>query len=160
MITYKLTPFALTLKQLGIADCTPFRGTEGSAGMDLSACLRKPLRIHAGETVKVPTGVCVFLGDNTFTFESLLCKLTGFYIPRSSIKGLQLENTVGVLDADYQGESFLKLYNKTHETIIVNPGDRLVQLVILPVLTSPWKKVDNFAITTLRGDKGDGSTSR
>ena len=136
MIQYQLTEQAKQLKEAGICDCTPVRGTPLSAGMDLKACLSEPLTIYPYETVKVMTGVKVFLGGTMeWMADSMLdgtddvtrqlpMTLCGLYLPRSSNKGLQLENTVGLLDVDFQGESFVKLYNKTEEQITIQPGDR------------------------------------
>lgn len=181
MIQYKLTKQAQQLKEQGICDCTPDRGTELSAGMDLKACVAQPVTIMPYDTVKVMTGVHVFLGGVQEQFETelkgaddisryLTISLAGLYLPRSSNKGLQLENTVGLLDVDFLGESFVKLYNKTEEPITIYPGDRLVQLVIIPAVMSPWEKVQEFAMVTTkgimvsaeteRGEGGDGSTGK
>jgi dUTP pyrophosphatase len=170
MIKYRLTEQARQLKKDGICDCTPIRGTKYSAGMDLKACLDKPVDIRPYETVKILTGVQVFLGIeeseiDMYGYEAdsyieYTLKLAGFYLPRSSNKGLQLENTVGLLDCDYQGESFVKLYNKTEETITIQPGERLVQLVIMPVIMDDWVEVDSFDSSTERGENGDGSTGK
>lgn len=184
MIQYKLTDQAKQFKEQGICDCTPVRGTPLSAGMDLKACIPLEIIIAPYETVKVMTGVRVFLGGAFEYFHSVLdgsseeegvvdrwlrFTLAGLYLPRSSNKGLQLENTVGLLDVDYMGESFVKLYNKTEEAIVIRPGDRLVQLVVVPAILSDWEEVEEFKMMTIdgevsaetqRGEGGDGSTGK
>lgn len=167
---YKFTDTAKKLLELGI-DLSPTRGTDKSAGIDLRLCSMEPVVIQPYETVKVFTGLHIYLGVNEEEYEisvdSIIQKkcwipyeLAGLYLPRSSNKGLQLENTVGLLDADYQGESFLKLYNKTEETIILQPGERIAQLVIFPALMLQGKEVREFVTQTKRGEGGDGSTGR
>jgi len=181
MIQYQLTDLARRYKEQGICDCTPVRGTDLAAGMDLKACLPKSIAVMPYSTTKIMTGVKIFLGadkelltdvihakypDN---FRAMSVTLCGLYLPRSSNKGLQLENTVGLLDSDFMGESFVKLYNKTEDPIIIFPGARVVQLVIVPAIISPWEEVSKFSImseegrvlaTTQRGEGGDGSTGR
>jgi dUTP pyrophosphatase len=125
--------------------------------MDLKACIANPVTIYPRQTAKIMTGVCVFLG---VLEESDQCQLAGLYIPRSSARGLVLVNTVGLLDCDYQGESFVKLRNVSDELITVEPGERLVQLIVVPVLTGAWKEVNEFDEITGRGEGGDGSTGR
>jgi len=181
MIQYQLTDLAREYKEKGICDCTPVRGTDLAAGMDLKACLPESIAIMPYDTVKVMTGIKVFLGADKEVLTGVIHKkypeysrnititLCGLYLPRSSNKGLQLENTVGLLDSDFMGESFVKLYNKTEEPIVISPGDRLVQLVIVPAVMSDWLEVNEFGIlseegiisaTTERGEGGDGSTGR
>ena len=181
MIQYQLTEQAKQLKEAGTCDCTPVRGTPLSAGMDLKACLAEPLTIYPMQTVKVMTGVKVFLGGTMeWMADSMLdgtedvtrqlpITLCGFYLPRSSNKGLQLENTVGLLDVDFKEESFVKLYNKTEEPIIILPGDRLVQLVVVPAIMQNWLEVPEFQMISSEGELvpavtersgGDGSTGR
>lgn len=170
MIKYKLTEKAKQLKEAGICDCTPVRGTSLSAGMDLKLCSEEPIVIIPYETVKVYTGLHIWLGelesikiDAHMTYylnKPASIQLAGLYLPRSSNKGLQLENTVGLLDCDFQGESFLKLYNKTEDTIVLKPGERIAQLVVFPVIMENWQEVESFEEETERGDGGDGSTGK
>jgi dUTP pyrophosphatase len=159
-IQYILTAKAKELKEKAICDCTPVRGTPVSAGMDLKACIEKPVTIYPGSSIKVMTGVKVFLG--TFPHdeqdEIFPMQLAGLYLPRSSQNGLILTNTVGLLDCDYQGESFVKWKNMGEEPVIIQPGERMVQLVIFPVMMLPWERVDSFTEWTERGEGGDGST--
>lgn len=161
MFKYKLTEEAKELKEKGICDCTPVRGTTLSAGLDLKACLANSIDIMPLETVKIFTGVHLHIGVGTIEYHNgLKATMAGLYLPRSSNKGLQLENTVGLLDDDYQGESFLKLYNKTDEPITINPGDRIAQLVIFQAFITDWQLVDTFTEVTERGEGGDGSTGK
>lgn len=153
-IKYIVTPRAKELLDKGI-NCLPTRGTPLSAGMDLKACTEEPIEIGPYETVKVLTGLKIYLGEVDYAEE---VELAGLYLPRSSVKGLQLENTVGLLDCDYQGESFIKLYNKTEEVVTIMPGERLAQLVIVPVCMFDWEEVESFEKETIRGEGGDGST--
>ena len=97
MIKYKLTEKAKQLKEAGICDCTPVRGTSLSAGMDLKLCSEEPIVIIPYETVKVYTGLHIWLGDTELGSDTIEVKMAGLYLPRSSNKGLQLENTVGLV---------------------------------------------------------------
>lgn len=173
-IQYKLTAEALALQGQGICDCSPVRGTPLSAGMDLKACLLKPLDILPYDTVKVGTGLHIWLGEvspkqpwitsdevpyNYWNQVTLPMQLAGFLLPRSSAKGIQLENTVGLLDCDYQQEVFIKLYNKTEDTITIAPSERIAQLVILPVVMDTWiLSQKDWEETSRIG--GDGSTGK
>lgn len=155
----KLTAEGERLHKLGYT-IFPRRATSQSAGLDLFPASEEPIIINPKETVKVYTGVRIWLD----TCEELSSKdfgLAGFYLPRSSNKSLQLENTVGLLDADFQGESFLKLHNK-HGLVpaVIYPNIAIAQLVIFPVWlgklhfdTSDWE-------ITERGEGGDGSTTK
>lgn len=165
MIQYKLTEKAKELLANGI-DVRPLRGTELSAGMDLKVCSEVPVTIKPYETVKVFTGLHIWLGETQDAKDELMTvegwyrfELAGLYLPRSSNKGIQLENTIGLLDCDFQGESFLKLYNKTEELITLQPGERVAQLVVIPAIMVPWEEVEDFHKETERTG-GDGSTGK
>lgn len=165
-IKYKLTDLAISLEHLFAEQGKqisfhPTRGTPLSAGMDLKACTLDPIDIRPYETVKVMTGLQIWLGERNKDMLSMWnYELAGLYLPRSSNKGLQLENTVGLLDCDYQGESFLKLYNKTEDVITIQPGERIAQLIVIPVIMDEWEEVQSFDTTTERGEGGDGSTGK
>jgi dUTP pyrophosphatase len=175
MIQYILTEHAKSLIAKGI-DVTPKRGTEHAAGMDLCACIDEPITLLPGEMRKIFTGVKVFLGTtkylvgkeydlttlNAVPVDKLVSevKLSGLYLPRSSSPGLKLENTVGLLDCDFQGESFVKLRNMSQEPVKIIPGERLVQLVIVPVVMDKWEQVTFFDETVSRNPLGDGSTGK
>jgi dUTP pyrophosphatase len=137
-------------------DFTPKRATSGSSGYALSACIKESLTIWQDEVVKIPTGVCIWIGNmydvNYINPNDLL--LAGLYLPRSSSPGLKLENTVGLLDSDYQGESFFKYRNISNFPITINPGDKIGQLVIIPTYIGNMTLVEEFEETTERGEGG------
>lgn len=144
-------------KYKSVFDFTPKRATEGSNGHDLFACSEEEIVIPPGKVAKVGSGVHVWIGsDQEIYFGSV--KLSGFLMPRSSIKGCMLTNSVGLFDEDYQGEYVASLWNRTDEPITIKPGQSLVQLVFvltaIPVLT----RVEDFAESTSRGQGGFGST--
>lgn len=156
MIQYTLTEKAKELEAKGIA-IRPIRGTPNSAGLDLAACIDEPVNIYPGIITKIPTGIKLFLGEKEWGSDILQIKLAGFYLPRSSNTELVLANTVGTLDCDFQGESFLKVTAREN-SFTINPGDRIAQLVItLAVMNEPLE-VESFTTETIRGEGGDGST--
>ncbi len=158
-IQYKLTEQAKKLKLEQDIDITPRRISKGDAGWDLSACINKPIKIYPEEVIKIPTGVCIFLGTSVMDWSKGEVTLAGLYLPRSSFKGLVLENTVGLLDSEYQEESFCKWRNRSDNIVTINPGDRMAQLVIFGANIIPWLKVEEFKELTERG-KGDGSSGK
>ena len=135
----------------------PSYKTELSAGIDLYACCDKPITIYPnGKAILVPTGLSVHM-DTTEFFAAI--------VPRSGTghkQGIIMGNTIGVIDADYQGQMFLSLWVRpngtTIEPIFVNPGDRLAQLIFLPVVRPSFKVVDEFSTSTVRGAGGFGHT--
>lgn len=157
-IQFKLTEKAKELKAKGI-DVTPRRMQKGDAGQDLSACIDEELLIYPGEVVKIPTGVCVWLGDDLLPQTEGNMTYAGLYLPRSSNQGLVLTNTVGLLDSAYQHESFCKWRNTSDDLVKIRPGDRMAQLVIFPAFIVDWLEVEEFEEITGRG-KGDGSSGK
>lgn len=153
MIQYILTETAHKLLAKGI-DVRPKRGTEFAAGMDLAACIEEPVTIFPGHITKIYTGLKIFLGTDTLIYKDI--HLAGLYLPRSSNTEMLLANTIGLLDGDFQHESFLKVTAREN-SFVINPGDRLAQLVVIPCINFPWKEVESFAQTTSRLG-GDGST--
>ena len=130
----------------------PAYATAGSAGMDLSAAVEAPLTIPAGEWRLVPCGVAVQIPPG----------FGGFVFARSGLavkKGITLCNGVGVIDNDYTGEIKIAVINLSDQDYTINPGDRIAQLVILPVETADFVVVDDLS-TTRRGSKGFGSTGK
>ncbi|RLA60503.1 MAG: dUTP diphosphatase [Epsilonproteobacteria bacterium] len=158
-IQFKLTELAESLKKTHDIDVTPRRMSLGDVGWDLSACLTNPLKIYPGEVYKVPTGVCIWLGESLQEQTDGDCAYAGLYLPRSSAKGLVLENTVGLLDSSYQKESFCKWRNISDNIVILNPGDRMAQLVVFGADITQWEEVEEFHKDTDRGH-GDGSSGR
>ena len=123
---------------------TPTYGSPEAAGADLYACLEAPLTIAPGETAKIPTGYA------------------GLIFARSSLgvkRGLAPANKVGVVDSDYRGEFLIFLYNQSQEPQTVAPGERVAQLVIVPVRQAHFEEVDTLE-ETQRGQGGFGSTGR
>ncbi len=131
----------------------PTYATAGSAGLDLRALLDEPLLIQPGETVLVRTGIAVFIGDPG---------VAGLILPRSGLghkHGIVLGNLVGLIDADYQGELMISVWNRSAEAFTLAPGDRLAQYVLVPVLQATFEPVDAFEATA-RGVGGFGSSGR
>lgn len=127
------------------------RATESSAAIDLHACLDAPLTIQPGQAVKVGAGIAVNIQNNDY------CAMV---LPRSGLgsKGLILGNTVGLIDPDYQGEIVLCLWNRTDGLKLVNPMERVAQLLFLPIARPELNFVEEFTSKTERGNRGFGST--
>lgn len=131
----------------------PFYATAGSAGLDLRACIEEQQTINPGETVLVPTGLEVHIEDSN---------LCGMILPRSGLghkHGIVLGNLVGLIDSDYQGQLMISVWNRGQNSFVLNPMERIAQLVIVPVVQVDFNIVDEFS-TTDRLDKGFGSTGR
>jgi dUTP pyrophosphatase len=131
----------------------PHYATPGAAGMDLRACIEAPVRLHPGESMLVPSGIAIHL-DNP--------GIAAMILPRSGLghkHGIVLGNLVGLIDSDYQGEIFISLWNRGHEVFLLNPLDRIAQLVIVPVMQVTFNVVDKFE-ESHRGDGGFGSTGK
>lgn len=131
----------------------PTYGTPGSAGMDLRACLAEPLTLEPGQTQLISTGLAIFLDDPS---------IAATILPRSGLghkHGIVLGNLVGLIDSDYQGELMVSCWNRGQSTFTIEPGDRIAQLVLLPVLQANFTLVEDFAPTD-RGIGGFGSTGR
>lgn len=132
----------------------PSYATDGSAGLDLRVCIQEPIQIAPQETVLLPTGLAIYIADPN---------LAAVILPRSGLghkNGIVLGNLVGLIDSDYQGELKVSCWNRnTHEHFTVNPGDRIAQLVFLPVVQASFTVVDSFD-ETQRGAGGFGSSGR
>ena len=131
----------------------PSYGTPGSAGLDLRACIDAPLAIEPGQTVLVPTGLAIHIGDPGYA---------AMILPRSGLghkNGIVLGNLVGLIDSDYQGQLMVSTWNRSHTTFTLQPMDRLAQLVIVPVLQVGFNVVEEFA-SSERGAGGFGSTGK
>lgn len=129
----------------------PEYATAQSAGMDLRAMVDAPLTLAPGETALVPSGLAIHLGDPT------LCAVV---LPRSGLghrQGLVLGNLTGLIDADYQGPLMISLWNRGPAPLTVQPGDRVAQLVFLPIARATWRLVDAFDASA-RGEGGFGHT--
>lgn len=129
----------------------PSYATPGSAGLDLCACLATELIIEPGETQLLPTGISIYIEDP---------KLCATILPRSGLghkHGIVLGNLVGLIDADYQGPLMVSCWNRGTQSYTISPGDRIAQLVFLPVVQANFEIVHSFE-TTSRGQGGFGHT--
>jgi dUTP pyrophosphatase len=134
-------------------DQLPAYATAGSAGLDLRACINEPLHIQPGTTHLIPTGLAIHLADPAYA---------AMILPRSGLghkHGIVLGNLVGLIDSDYQGELMVSTWNRGNTEFILNPMDRLAQLVIVPVLQVRFNVVDEFDSSS-RGAGGFGSTGK
>lgn len=151
------TPAAHTLEiklldpRFGDSWPLPAYATEASAGLDLRAALDAPLRLEPGDTALVPSGIAIHLADPA------LCAVI---LPRSGLghrHGIVLGNGTGLIDADYQGPLLISVWNRSRETFTMQPGDRIAQLVVLPIVRAVLQVVDTFA-DSMRGEGGFGHT--
>lgn len=142
----------LKIKRMRDGALMPKRATAESAGLDLSAFLDQDTVINPGEIVKIPTGIAIGLEVGT----------VGLVYPRSGLSskyGITLANCVGVIDSDYRGEIIVGLINQLDTPFIVQPGDRIAQLIIMPVMTPDIEEVEELT-PTRRGTGGFGSTGK
>jgi len=131
----------------------PAYATQGSAGLDLRACIDAPLTLSPGETALVPTGIAIHIGDPGFA---------ALILPRSGLghkHGIVLGNLVGLIDSDYQGQLMVSCWNRGTETFTLQPLDRLAQMVIVPVVHATFREVADFE-ESARAAGGFGSTGR
>ena len=131
----------------------PEYSTSGSAGMDLRACIDEPLRLHPGDTILIPTGISIYIEDPG---------LAALILPRSGLghkHGIVLGNLVGLIDSDYQGELMISCWNRGTESFDIQQGDRIAQLVIVPVVQTRFNIVNEF-VETKRGTGGFGSSGK
>ena len=131
----------------------PAYATEGSAGLDLRACLDAPLVLAPGETHLIRTGLAIHIADHAFA---------GLVLPRSGLghkHGIVLGNLVGLIDSDYQGELMVSCWNRGKEGFTIQPGERIAQYVLVPVVQADFRMVDDFDAST-RGAGGFGSSGR
>lgn len=131
----------------------PSYATEGSAGLDLRALLDAPLTLNPGDTVLIRTGLAIYISDPNYA---------GLILPRSGLghkHGIVLGNLVGLIDADYQGELMVSCWNRGSEAFVMQPGERLAQYVLVPVVQAEFEIVSEFQATA-RGAGGFGSSGR
>lgn len=143
----------LKVKRLHPDAVIPTRATDGSAGMDLHAVLSEPLTVAAGERVRISTGIAIGLPSPETV--ALVFARSGLAVKH----GLTLSNCVGVIDSDYTGEIQVGMINQSDTPYTVQPGERIAQLVIMPVLQPTVVETDTLE-KTARGDGGFGSTGR
>lgn len=140
-------------KRLGDSIPMPEYATVGSAGLDLRACVDEALDIAPGETHLIPTGMAIHISDPG---------LAAMLLPRSGLghkHGIVLGNLVGLIDSDYQGQLFVSCWNRGDTTFTVQPGERIAQMVIVPVVQPSFVVVDEFDVSD-RGEGGFGHTGR
>jgi dUTP pyrophosphatase len=131
----------------------PHYATDGSAGMDMRACLDEPLQLAPGDTHLIPTGLAIHVADTG---------LAAVLLPRSGLghkHGIVLGNLVGLIDSDYQGQVFVSCWNRGEKTFLVEPGERIAQMVIVPVVRAEFEIVEDFEASE-RGAGGFGHTGR
>lgn len=148
---------ALQLKilddRLGREFALPAYATEGSAGLDLRAMLDQPTLIAPGDAQLIPTGMAIHIGDPG---------LAAVILPRSGLghkHGIVLGNLVGLIDSDYQGQLYVSCWNRGREPFRLEVGERIAQLVLVPVVRARFEIVDDFAASS-RGDGGFGHSGR
>jgi len=138
-------------KRLGNEFPYPNYVTKGSAGLDLRACLEKQLTLSINETFLIKTGIAIHINDKKFA---------ALIIPRSGLghkHGIVLGNLIGLIDSDYQGEIMISCWNRSNKPFTIFPGDRIAQLVIIPVMSAELNIVSDFK-TSKRGNSGFGSS--
>jgi dUTP pyrophosphatase len=139
--------------RLGAEFPVPNYATTGSAGMDLRACLDKTLVLEPGQTELIPTGMAIHIDDPG---------LAAVLLPRSGLghkHGIVLGNLTGLIDSDYQGQVFVSCWNRSSHPFTIEPGDRIAQMVILPVVQARFEVVEEFS-DSKRGTGGFGSTGQ
>ena len=140
-------------KRIGTEFPLPTYATTGSAGLDLRALIDAPLTVEAGQTVLIPTGISVYIADPN---------LAAVILPRSGLghkNGIVLGNLVGLIDSDYQGPLMVSLWNRSDKPFTVEIGDRIAQLVFVPVVPAQFNIVEEFTQTD-RGEGGFGHSGK
>ena len=131
----------------------PGYSTKGSAGLDLRACITESVTLGPGATILIQTGLSIYIEDPN---------LAALILPRSGLghkHGIVLGNLVGLIDSDYQGELMISCWNRGAESFIIEQGDRIAQLVLVPVVQAGFKIVSEF-VETDRGSGGFGSSGK
>ena len=136
-----------------IREHLPAYATAGSAGLDIRACIPDPITLRPGDSALIPSGIAIHIGDPGFA---------AVLIPRSGLghkHGIVLGNLVGLVDSDYQGQVFVSCWNRGKEPFVVNPMERIAQMVVVPVVQVGLNIVESFD-ESLRGAGGFGSTGK
>ncbi|RII31709.1 MAG: dUTP diphosphatase [Geobacter sp.] len=139
---------------IGTSIPLPTYATRGSAAMDLRACLEAPLRVNPGETVLIPSGIAISIHDPG---------LVALLVPRSGLgikHGIVLANTIGVIDSDYQGEIGIGIHNRGTSSYTIEPGERICQMMFVPVIQATLTVVGEFSLESSRGAGGFGHTGK
>ena len=139
--------------RVGDAYPIPHYATEGSAGLDMRACIDEPLMVAPGATVLVPSGIAIHIGDPG---------LAAVLLPRSGLghkHGLVLGNLTGLIDSDYQGQVFVSIWNRSDRSYEISPGERIAQMVFVPVEQVQFNVVESFEDSS-RGEGGFGHSGQ
>ena len=148
-----MTTVAVKVLDERMADALPAYATPGSAGLDLRACLDEAVVLAPGQTALIPTGLSIHIGD---------AGLAAMILPRSGLghkHGIVLGNLVGLIDSDYQGQLMVSCWNRGQTTFVIQPMERIAQLVLVPVVQATFRLVDEFDASD-RGEGGFGSTGK
>ncbi|RZI59032.1 MAG: dUTP diphosphatase [Rubrivivax sp.] len=148
-----MTTIDLKVLDCRMAEQLPAYATTGSAGLDLRACLDEAITLAPGDTVLVPTGLAIHIGD---------AGLAAMILPRSGLghkHGVVLGNLVGLIDSDYQGQLMVSVWNRGKDVFTIQPMERIAQMVIVPVVQPTFRVVDDFDASS-RGEGGFGSTGK
>ncbi|TQV74848.1 dUTP diphosphatase [Aliikangiella marina] len=140
-------------KRIGDEYPLPAYATDGSAGVDLRALIDAPLNLEPGQTELIPTGIAIHIGDPN---------LAATILPRSGMGhkyGIVLGNLVGLIDSDYQGQLFISCWNRGNTSFEINPGDRIAQLMFIPVVQVDFDVVEEFDASD-RGEGGFGHSGK
>ena len=130
----------------------PHRATDGSAGIDLRACIDEPITIKAGDSQLIGTGLAIYIQDPDYV---------GLIMPRSGLghkHGIVLGNLTGVIDADYQGELMISIWNRSQTDYVLQPGEKMAQYLVVPIARPTFEIVAEFSDISVRGEGGFGST--
>jgi dUTP pyrophosphatase len=144
----------ITNPLMGTAIPLPAYATDGAAAMDLRACLSAPQTVQPGETVFIPSGIAISIHDPG---------LVALLLPRSGLgikHGIVLANTIGVIDSDYQGEIGIGIHNRGQAPYTIEPGERICQMMFVPVAQVALEVVEDFSNESARGAGGFGHTGR
>ena len=136
-----------------LLDQLPQYATQGSAGLDLRACVDAPTTLKPGETTLIPTGIAIHLDNPQYA---------AMILPRSGLghkQGIVLGNLVGLIDSDYQGQIFISTWNRGQAEFTIQPMERIAQLIVVPVLQVEFNVVSDF-VASNRGEGGFGSTGK
>ena len=139
--------------RVGDAYPLPHYATDGSAGLDMRACIDEPLTVSPGETVLVPSGLAIHVADPG---------LAAVLLPRSGLghkHGVVFGNLTGLIDSDYQGQVFVSIWNRGSKAYDIDPGERIAQMVFVPVERVEFRVVETFEDSS-RGDGGFGHTGQ
>lgn len=140
-------------ERIGGEYALPEYATDGSAGIDMRACIDAPLEVEPGDSHLVPTGIAIHIGD---------AQLAAVLLPRSGLghkHGIVLGNLVGLIDSDYQGQVFVSCWNRGRQSFTIQPGERIAQMVFVPIVRAHFEVVESFH-ESARGDGGFGHSGR